>query len=525
MKRVNESSGSKYSVHKETYQQEKISPLQSAYKKTEIPDIAAMQRNPSKPAPAPKYGIGASKPLETSAPSTPPKPSTPERSWKSSAGSSYSASTGPATFNKIIPPSSLSSYGRSDAPEPTVNKAQQIRLEREAREKEERERIKREIEASEARDRGTGASMNKAQQIRMEREAREKEERERIKREIEASEARERQAHGQSSAQKEAEERRLQEQREQQELQRSQDRAREDRAAREREERERADAEDAARSAREAAKAREEAQSRDQAAQEEEDHKRQQEQQQRQREKEEHEAADKRLKQQREEEEAKRRREQEEAEAMQRRQQEEEEEEARRLQEEEEERSRQVKATTAAPQAVDHGVEDVHAHTGGAPDSVSAIVLYSYEKAEENEMSLIEGETIINVTELDVGWWSGESIDGTRSGLFPANYVEVIEQSQEQAAPVAAATTATKQHDDEHHAYAAQDAHEPTSAGHATADDALSGKPTAVALYDYNAGEPNEISFSEGDIIKDIDFVTDDWWSGQARDGTTGLFP
>ena len=54
MKRLNEASGSKYSVHNETHQPERITPLQSAYKKTEIPDIAALQRNPTKPEPAPK---------------------------------------------------------------------------------------------------------------------------------------------------------------------------------------------------------------------------------------------------------------------------------------------------------------------------------------------------------------------------------------------------------------------------------------------------------------------------------------
>lgn len=54
MKRLDEGSGSKYSTHKETYEAERIRPLQSAYKKTEIPDIAALQRNPTKPEPAPK---------------------------------------------------------------------------------------------------------------------------------------------------------------------------------------------------------------------------------------------------------------------------------------------------------------------------------------------------------------------------------------------------------------------------------------------------------------------------------------
>ncbi|KAF9961766.1 hypothetical protein BGZ72_002005 [Mortierella alpina] len=505
LKRVNEGSGSKYSFHNETHKAERITPLQSAYKKTEIPDIAALQRNPTKPEPAPKYGLGASKPFGSTSPSTPPTskpesrswnspaaspPSAPsppasssERSWKTSGGSSYSASG--ASFNKVAPPSSLLNYGASTPNEP---------------------------------------SMNKAQQIRMEREAREKEERERIKREIEASESRERQAQGQSSVQKQAEERRLQElqerEREQEaEQQRSQDRAREARAAREREEREAAEAEDAARSAREAFKAREEVQAREQANKADEE-KRQQEQLQRQREKDEKEAHERRLKQQRDEEEAQERehqRQQQEEEERRRRQQAEEEEEDQRraLQEEEERRLQEEHAASAAAAAAAASathVEPAHAEALGAPGSVSAVVLYAYEKAEENEMSLIEGEVILNVTELDVGWWSGESADGSRSGLFPANYVEVIEQAEEH--PAAAAVT------QEQHVQEAA-----TTNGHATTDEVPSGQPSAVALYDYNAGEPNEISFLEGDVITQIEFVTDDWWSGTSTQGANGLFP
>ncbi|GJJ68316.1 drebrin-like protein [Entomortierella parvispora] len=504
MKRVNEGSGSKYSIHKETYEAERIRPLQSAYKKTEIPDIAALQRNPTKPEPAPKYNVGnktfgassasaapapaASKPLwNAPSPSSTPassSSSTPvERSWKTSVGSSYSASTN-SGFNKVAPPSSLLSYGQSSTPnEPTMNKAQQMRLEREAREKEERERIKREIAASEARERQNDNSQN--------------------------------------SAQKQAEERRLQEQRErereqQQEQQRSQDRAKEERAAREKEERERAEAEDAARSAREAIKAREEAQARDTAAQEAEK-KRQQEQQQ-QREKADKEAAEKRERDQREKAEAEERRRQQEQEEEERRLHEEE----QRQLEEEEERRMQEEVSAATAQSVDLGADALLASSSHAPTaagSVSAIVLYSYEKAEENEMSLVEGEIICNVTELDVGWWSGESEDGQRSGLFPANYVEVIEHSHEHAEaahheqePVHSPEAAAEEH---YHEQAAE---------HAVVDDA-SDKPSALALYDYNAGEPNEISFSEGDTLTEIEFVTEDWWSGRTREGAVGLFP
>ncbi|KAK3843474.1 MAG: hypothetical protein J3R72DRAFT_440908 [Linnemannia gamsii] len=515
LKRVNEGSGSKYSVHKETYEHERIRPLQSAYKRTEIPDITAMQRNPTKPEPAPKFG--AAKTFGSSSPSTPapttttssspvtrswnaPVVNTPppvsatkpaERTWKS-GGSSYTGTAG-VTFNKIAPPSSLLNYGNNN--NSSINSVSNI------------------TPSATATTTRNDPSMNKAQQMRMEREAREKEERERIKREIEASEARDRQAQGNSNALKEAEEKRLQEeqrqreQREQREQdeqrQRSQDRAREEREAREKEERARADAEDAARSAREEMKARE------QAAQE--DQKRQKEQQQRQREKEEKETAEKRAKQQREDDEKAEKKRLQAAE------------DARRRQEEEEEREYAAKAaaavaaTAVATAAAAAVVSEVsHSDHEAVPDSVSAVVLYAYEQAEENEMSLIEGETIINVTELDVGWWSGESIDGTRSGLFPANYVEVIEPTQDHHA--AAAPAESHYEEEEYVAQPDTDEH----VHHAEA--AASSGPSAVALYDYAAGEPNELSFNEGDVVTDIEFVTDDWWSGTSN-GASGLFP
>jgi drebrin-like protein len=47
----------------------------------------------------------------------------------------------------------------------------------------------------------------------------------------------------------------------------------------------------------------------------------------------------------------------------------------------------------------------------------------------------------------------------------------------------------------------------------------------AVALYDYDAAEGNEISFSEGDRITNIVAASDDWWEGTAPNGERGLFP
>ncbi|CAG8629815.1 7597_t:CDS:10, partial [Ambispora leptoticha] len=109
---------------------------------------------------------------------------------------------------------------------------------------------------------------------------------------------------------------------------------------------------------------------------------------------------------------------------------------------------------------------------------------------EKNEMSLVEGEVITNIVQLDDGWWEGVSEDGSKRGLFPANYVELIASPQQH--PIAT----------------------PQSAGR-----------TAIALYDYTAGEENEISFTEGALITHINFDSDDWWTGTNPEGIKGLFP
>ena len=60
---------------------------------------------------------------------------------------------------------------------------------------------------------------------------------------------------------------------------------------------------------------------------------------------------------------------------------------------------------------------------------------YAYEAQEDNEMDLIEGELIEQIEQLDEGWWSGVGAHGGKQGLFPANYVEVVEAAPESEAP------------------------------------------------------------------------------------------
>ena len=46
------------------------------------------------------------------------------------------------------------------------------------------------------------------------------------------------------------------------------------------------------------------------------------------------------------------------------------------------------------------------------------------------------------------------------------------------------------------------------------------------ALYDYNAQRPEELSFSEGEIIYIIDMITDkDWYKAKSSSDKTGYVP
>jgi len=72
------------------------------------------------------------------------------------------------------------------------------------------------------------------------------------------------------------------------------------------------------------------------------------------------------------------------------------------------------------------------------------------------------------------------------SGLFPSNYVELVEGDEDhEGAPGAAPAS-------------------PEAAPAPSSRPAASAGPTATALYDYEAAEDNELSFEEGAKITDL---------------------
>ncbi|MCJ1434652.1 hypothetical protein MMC27_004021 [Xylographa pallens] len=133
-----------------------------------------------------------------------------------------------------------------------------------------------------------------------------------------------------------------------------------------------------------------------------------------------------------------------------------------------------------------------------------AMVQYDYEKAEDNELELKEGEQVTNIEMVDDDWWMGENPRG-ETGLFPSNYVELVQDDG-----------------NIEHAAASKSAEVPPSAAVNT-NRPVPG-PTATALYDYEAAEDNELSFPENAKIASLEFPDEDWWSGEYG-GRSGLFP
>ena len=208
----------------------------------------------------------------------------------------------------------------------------------------------------------------------------------------------------------------------------------------------------------------------------------------------------------------------------------------------------QVSVSTAAPSPQPPQPKEPAA---SAPfQGQCATVLYDYDAEEDNEITLREGDVLTHVDQVDEGWWSATAPNGA-VGLFPANYVELREapesDSQQQPSPSAAEKTANEAElepeseipapppppppappapEPEPEAAAPPPPPPAPPAPPMPPTPAASSAPQAIALYDYEIDEDNEIALAEGDRIVEIEFASEDWWSGtNERTGMIGLFP
>lgn len=74
----------------------------------------------------------------------------------------------------------------------------------------------------------------------------------------------------------------------------------------------------------------------------------------------------------------------------------------------------------------DPGSEHVDPYPGLSGKGLCARALYDYQAADETEISFDPENLITGIEVIDEGWWRGYGPDG-HFGMFPANYVELIE--------------------------------------------------------------------------------------------------
>lgn len=138
----------------------------------------------------------------------------------------------------------------------------------------------------------------------------------------------------------------------------------------------------------------------------------------------------------------------------------------------------------AAASFGEEAAERAEPHAPATNGGKRALVQYDYEKAEENELELREGEYVTDIDMVDEDWWMGRNAHG-ETGLFPVAYVELVEEEHHGGA--APAPTADIPHESDLQAHAG------VTQGH-----------TATALYDYEAAEGNELTFPEDAKITNV---------------------
>lgn len=126
---------------------------------------------------------------------------------------------------------------------------------------------------------------------------------------------------------------------------------------------------------------------------------------------------------------------------------------------------------------------------------VIAKVAFEYAAAESDELTLNVGDIVTNIKVEDGGWWEGE-LDGKR-GVFPENFVVVIEEAVQSPAP---------------------------SIPPAKPAAVTSKKKFARVTFQYDAVQPDELNLNVGNLVEVLEEEDEGWWKGKLND-KIGMFP
>ncbi|XP_055382904.1 E3 ubiquitin-protein ligase SH3RF2 isoform X2 [Condylostylus longicornis] len=124
---------------------------------------------------------------------------------------------------------------------------------------------------------------------------------------------------------------------------------------------------------------------------------------------------------------------------------------------------------------------------------VSAIVEYDYNAKEPDEIDLIKGAIIHNIKKQPGGWWLGTLASNGKTGMFPDNFVRVLDNNEEKS-PVVLRPKSESIH------------------------------RKCKVVYSYTQNNEDELTLAVGDIIDVLGVVEEGWWRGKLND-KIGVFP
>ncbi|XP_054725299.1 serine-rich adhesin for platelets isoform X2 [Anastrepha obliqua] len=123
---------------------------------------------------------------------------------------------------------------------------------------------------------------------------------------------------------------------------------------------------------------------------------------------------------------------------------------------------------------------------------VSAVVEYDYVAKEPDELDLVKGALIHNIKQMPGGWWEGTLQSTGETGMFPDNFVRVIDNSDENKVTMR--------------------------------DKAATANRRCKVIFSYTQVNDDELSLAVGDVIEFLGEVEEGWWRGRLKN-KIGVFP
>ena len=149
------------------------------------------------------------------------------------------------------------------------------------------------------------------------------------------------------------------------------------------------------------------------------------------------------------------------------------------------------------PAHVYHQPDLMMNRANGPSLNITARAKFRYQGNRDDELTLEKGDIVVVMEKEADGWWKGRC--GTKIGWFPFNYVEEVSGAEAVGVP--------------------DKAPPPTREKKFVCG--------VIALYSFNSGNPEELTFQKGDLLDIVDQPEDDpdWWEARKADGHTGLIP